>query len=902
MGLFDFLRRQTTEQVPGQATLPSHGPHESHESLAAEPSAESSDDPPSGASAGASNQSETALNAPPAWRLLAPLRPSVPMIARTFDTDLSSSLRAHRRADDLLATAPLGHTVNPAAAGVVDGLAVVTDVATTPTLSAGLDGVLRRKVLSAAEWPAADRSHARWPILARATSPASGAGASVSTSTSTSTPLVAADVGVLRRQADSVMSADAVVGAAFAENEPDVASLVADAAGVRPSDPLSGLAATDEAFTVPVPGAVQRQAEEAPAVVRSLAVSPTLAARPPLLRTADAENSPTMSIRPASVTSNAPSDGPPVRAFATLPVVASVQRVADAPSSMVSPTAMVTRSAPVATEMGPVDQPVRRAANEGSIQPTIRRRAIVEISNVEGSRSSGEPTTHTADAPAVSPNFSAVSQQAVDTAFGADARPQPESVVVQRDAQSSSSDATSPLSVPDEVFDGGGPIVERGTLGARRGLGAPLAQLPTSVQRRADDDDPFAGWNDDPPAMPLLSAGTSGSDDESAAMSASVANQVPSSSTGSSSSGSSSAGEEGAWAPPALPTVDAVSSRTPAPDHIARIADTASEPQATVIGLLGERPIAASRIAGAPLTSATGSDVPASDAVVAVQRSVSRESVMRTGGSGDRIVTASSPASARTSSDPQRHDGTDSSGDGDTRIWRSADLDTTGSDAVRSLPVATPAAPWPRADESVGFASQPGSTPLSVSLSTMTSRGVAAGSSVSSASVSSASVSSAVSRSVDSSASRIIDSGSPAVRVMRSGDSVGAPALRTIGRATEVVPRPIDDAGGGVGSVATLQRTDDADGESPVQRMDDSFVAPDDAGGATDSSSSPASPSSGASAPGVSSSGASGASSAQSDADLDQLAGKLYDRLRFRLRRELLDDRERAGMALDRVR
>jgi hypothetical protein len=36
--------------------------------------------------------------------------------------------------------------------------------------------------------------------------------------------------------------------------------------------------------------------------------------------------------------------------------------------------------------------------------------------------------------------------------------------------------------------------------------------------------------------------------------------------------------------------------------------------------------------------------------------------------------------------------------------------------------------------------------------------------------------------------------------------------------------------------------------------------------------------------------------------NIDQLAQTLYERIRLKLRRELLDDRERAGMTLDRMR
>jgi hypothetical protein len=50
-------------------------------------------------------------------------------------------------------------------------------------------------------------------------------------------------------------------------------------------------------------------------------------------------------------------------------------------------------------------------------------------------------------------------------------------------------------------------------------------------------------------------------------------------------------------------------------------------------------------------------------------------------------------------------------------------------------------------------------------------------------------------------------------------------------------------------------------------------------------------------------SGASGsANSAKAEGDLDLLAARLYDRIRFRLQRELLEDRERSGMILDGMR
>lgn len=49
----------------------------------------------------------------------------------------------------------------------------------------------------------------------------------------------------------------------------------------------------------------------------------------------------------------------------------------------------------------------------------------------------------------------------------------------------------------------------------------------------------------------------------------------------------------------------------------------------------------------------------------------------------------------------------------------------------------------------------------------------------------------------------------------------------------------------------------------------------------------------------VSGSAAAGAGTPGSGGDLDELAGKLYDRIRSRLRGELLFDRERAGLLID---
>jgi hypothetical protein len=55
-------------------------------------------------------------------------------------------------------------------------------------------------------------------------------------------------------------------------------------------------------------------------------------------------------------------------------------------------------------------------------------------------------------------------------------------------------------------------------------------------------------------------------------------------------------------------------------------------------------------------------------------------------------------------------------------------------------------------------------------------------------------------------------------------------------------------------------------------------------------------------ASGVPSGGVTGSPPSTPAADLDHLAASLYDRIARRLRRELLDDRERAGLTLDRVR
>ena len=120
-------------------------------------------------------------------------------------------------------------------------------------------------------------------------------------------------------------------------------------------------------------------------------------------------------------------------------------------------------------------------------------------------------------------------------------------------------------------------------------------------------------------------------------------------------------------------------------------------------------------------------------------------------------------------------------------------------------------------------------------------------------------------------------------------------ARRAEGMAAVAVPG-VGGAGssGGGGGWPRGSGEDGAPEPSAQDGVESSFVFREaDAGAAASSAATPAAAGEG---------GATAGAAAQADSDMDKLAATLYERLRQRLRRELLDDRERAGFALDRVR
>ena len=113
------------------------------------------------------------------------------------------------------------------------------------------------------------------------------------------------------------------------------------------------------------------------------------------------------------------------------------------------------------------------------------------------------------------------------------------------------------------------------------------------------------------------------------------------------------------------------------------------------------------------------------------------------------------------------------------------------------------------------------------------------------------------------------------------GRTGAAGEARAVGEGDGVVARRVDaDPTPGVGGYSVTATN--AAFESLMQREGDEAAAP---------------PPSGATSAGGAAGGASAGGS-----DLDALAQSLYERIRHRLRRELLDDRERAGFLLDRMR
>lgn len=121
-------------------------------------------------------------------------------------------------------------------------------------------------------------------------------------------------------------------------------------------------------------------------------------------------------------------------------------------------------------------------------------------------------------------------------------------------------------------------------------------------------------------------------------------------------------------------------------------------------------------------------------------------------------------------------------------------------------------------------------------------------------------------------------------------------ARRAEGMAAAAVPAAGGAGSSGGGSDSSGGSGEDgAAGPSAQYGVESSFVfrEADDGGAAASTAATPAAAGEG---------GAAAGAAAQADSDMDKLAATLYERLRQRLRRELLDDRERAGFALDRVR
>ena len=121
-------------------------------------------------------------------------------------------------------------------------------------------------------------------------------------------------------------------------------------------------------------------------------------------------------------------------------------------------------------------------------------------------------------------------------------------------------------------------------------------------------------------------------------------------------------------------------------------------------------------------------------------------------------------------------------------------------------------------------------------------------------------------------------------------------ARRAEGLAAAAVPAVGGALSSGGGSGSRLGSGEEgAPGPSAQYGVESSFVfrEADDGAAAAPTEAPPAA---------VGEGGAAAGAAAQADSDMDKLAATLYERLRQRLRRELLDDRERAGFALDRVR
>jgi hypothetical protein len=474
MGILDFFRRTTAAPTVGTSNV---DPSSATDSTA--PHGADLGEPRTGStmvsslveqsdvgSSEADEASSKAPSAPPAWSLLAPIGTVAQRSMHpSFDTGVATKLRTLRGPNDVFVSSALSHTVNRKASGIVDGLltpsAAPLGFAAWQTDS---QQVLRRQHPTAAELPVLDVAHSRWPILSR----------------------VAAERAYLAPSlvsppTDFSASIPAAQGAVRSENEGFALSDARDNLVHRSEAEELGPFAEDQSNSEPLEGSGDASAEPFRSTIgRSL---PLVSAEAGLLRTTLPKPETTMAAFVAPVINRKPASSvgePNGPQAAPIPLVSATS----SRPTLSSPSTVM--SDPIVDPAGFSESGVEPASLQRSVGEftSLRRRSIIEMPS-SSSIAAGNDYSATItprpvesfDPQASSPNF----QSTIDRT--------PESV--------SSGELALPASDPP---------ASQPTLGRKAGLGEPLSAIPASALvalREEPSSNPFAGWNDETSDMTL---------------------------------------------------------------------------------------------------------------------------------------------------------------------------------------------------------------------------------------------------------------------------------------------------------------------------------------------------------------------------------------------------------------
>jgi hypothetical protein len=865
--------------------------------------------------------------APPAWSVLAPIgtvaQRSMPS---SFDSAVATNLRSLRGPDALFVSSGLSHTVNRKASGVIDGLITPSSAAPTEFAAWQTDGeqVLRRKHPTAMELPALDVAHSRWPILARMTatnavtqrvSPERDGTHSQAASSNPVSASVTVD-----READIPMAIrrqNEMASSGFDESTNQVSGVSRISQmvnSVSEFSPPNTDTSSSTTVASPTTGLVGSSLQ------RSLStVSPEIGASRLVLPKAG----PVMAAFSAPVINrqtSTPASGPP--AFeARQPA----QSEAPGRNTVREPTILrSTLSAPAAASSaatGMVDRTADSEVNSsvGSSNPSVsefmnlRRRSIVEMP------SSSESNVSQSIASSSESNTSFLSRSSETTG-----QSEPTGSGASVGSAESAELALSSSEVP----------AARLTLGRKGGLGEPISAIPESARQAALGElsrsvDPFTGWNDASPDLALAdnhqqssaAAGSAGIELASSPEVATIARSADDSFS-TSSAAISAIGPAPQESTPLLgdsylrvvgqsgETNELPKDATP-PTALTTLTTLTTLSTTTDRPLLGENSMVhrlSDGSGGESLLASSGSNNDSQEAVAAV---VPVQRLVSSSGLGGSLP------SGQGMGDGGLSRGADASAPGST--VRAHITETKGNDSYTN--------PVPRALQRVTDGNAPKST-LATPVQQSGSSFATAVSMRSASSAQRSAITSVAETGNASLAALVPVRFAPNTPVQRSFAAPQQPAENsasgnpmTTGNLA-LLERAVDRGLGPHGSPSlnesfsagsTASSWAGVDGnwstnadESPsstwMQREGDETG---DTGAAGESfASAVVAPSTSSEAPAGSTAGGASAtgSSAQAETDLEMLAGRIYDRIRNRLRRELLDDRERAGLTLDRVR